>query len=113
MLGLIIGIVIGTVIAAIRVMPKYKRLPRVLDKICQVYVGFFRGTPMVVQLLLFYYVLSASAADIAEVKMDILSSRPMLPRTPKHSLYCVSIAIQEGECKLLMLGVEERHWRIT
>ena len=30
-----------------------------------------------------------------------------------HSLYCVNIAIQEGECKLLTLGVEERHWRIT
>ena len=56
-LGLVIGIIIGTVIAAIRVMPKYKRLPRVLDKICQVYVGFFRGTPIVVQLLIAYYVL--------------------------------------------------------
>lgn len=56
-IGLLIGIVIGTVIAAVRVMPKYKRLPRVLDKICQVYVGFFRGTPMVAQLLLFWYVL--------------------------------------------------------
>jgi len=33
-LGLIIGIVIGTVIGVIRVMPKYKRLPRILDKIC-------------------------------------------------------------------------------
>lgn len=55
-LGLIIGIIIGTLIAAVRVMPKYKRLPRVLNAICGVYVGFFRGTPMVVQLLLFYYV---------------------------------------------------------
>ncbi len=56
-LGLIIGSVIGTVIAAVRVMPKYKRLPRFLDSLCSVYVSFFRGTPMVVQLLLFYYVL--------------------------------------------------------
>ena len=55
--GLIIGIVIGTLIAAIRVMPKYKRLPRILNGIASFYVGFFRGTPMVVQLLLFYYVL--------------------------------------------------------
>ena len=47
--GLIIGIVIGTLIAAIEVMPKYKRLPRVLNKICQFYVAFFRGTPLVVQ----------------------------------------------------------------
>ena len=56
-LGLIIGIVIGTIIATVRVVPKYKRLPRVLNGICSVYVGFFRGTPMVVQLLLFYYVM--------------------------------------------------------
>lgn len=55
-LGLIIGIVIGTLIATIRVIPKYKLLPRVLNSICTFYVGFFRGTPMVVQLLLFYYV---------------------------------------------------------
>ena len=55
--GLIIGIIIGTLIATVRVIPKYKRLPRVLDAICSVYVGFFRGTPMVVQLRLFYYVL--------------------------------------------------------
>lgn len=55
--GLLMGIVIGTLIAAVKVMPKYKRLPRILDKICSVYVGFFRGTPIVVQLLLAYYVL--------------------------------------------------------
>ena len=55
-LGLVIGIVIGTLIATVRVIPKYKTLPRVLNSICTFYVGFFRGTPMVVQLLLFYYV---------------------------------------------------------
>ncbi len=55
--GLLIGILIGIIIAAVRVMPKYKTLPRVLDGICTFYVGFFRGTPIVVQLLLFYYVL--------------------------------------------------------
>ncbi|MGM9680114.1 MAG: amino acid ABC transporter permease [Eubacteriales bacterium] len=56
-LGLLIGILLGTLIASVKVMPKYKRLPRVLDKICTVYVGFFRGTPIVVQLLIAYYVL--------------------------------------------------------
>lgn len=55
--GLIIGILIGTLIASVRVMPKYKRLPRVLNGFCSLYVGLFRGTPMVVQLLVFYYVL--------------------------------------------------------
>ncbi len=55
--GLIIGIVIGTLIATIRVLPKYKRVIRMLDSVCKFYVGLFRGTPMVVQLLVFYYVL--------------------------------------------------------
>lgn len=56
-MGLIIGIVIGTLIATIRVLPKYKLIVRILDSVCKFYVGLFRGTPMVVQLLVFYYVL--------------------------------------------------------
>lgn len=55
--GLLIGIVIGTLIATVRVVPKYKKLPRILNGICSFYVGLFRGTPIVVQLLVFYYVL--------------------------------------------------------
>ena len=55
--GLLIGILIGTLIAAVRVMPKYKLLPRILNGFCTFYVGMFRGTPVVVQLLIFYYVL--------------------------------------------------------
>ena len=56
-IGLVIGVVIGSFIAAVKVAPKYKLLSRVLDKIVTVYVGFFRGTPIVVQLLIAYYVL--------------------------------------------------------
>lgn len=55
--GLIIGILIGTLIATVRVLPKYKLLPRVLNAICSFYVALFRGTPMVVQLLITHYVL--------------------------------------------------------
>ncbi|MEE3468269.1 MAG: amino acid ABC transporter permease [Eubacterium sp.] len=55
--GLLIGILIGTLIAAVRVVPKYKLLPRILNGFCSFYVGLFRGTPVVVQLLIFYYVL--------------------------------------------------------
>ena len=55
--GLIIGIIVGTLIATMRVLPKYKTLPKVLNGICSFYVALFRGTPMVVQLLVFYYVL--------------------------------------------------------
>lgn len=63
--GLLIGIVIGTLIATVRTMPKYKLLPRILNGICEFYVSVFRGTPMVVQLLIFYYVM----LPLMEIKM--------------------------------------------
>jgi len=47
-------------------MPKYKLLPRVLEKICDVYVAFFRGTPMVVQLLIGYFVLMPALGIAAD-----------------------------------------------
>jgi len=54
--GLAIGIIIGTIIAIIEVFPKYKRLPKILNGFCTFYVGLFRGSPIVVQLLVTYYV---------------------------------------------------------
>lgn len=54
--GLAIGIIIGTIIAIIEVYPKYKRLPKILNGFCKFYVGLFRGSPIVVQLLVAYYV---------------------------------------------------------
>lgn len=56
-LGLIIGILIGTLIATVRVIPKHRILPRILNGFCSFYVGLFRGTPIVVQLLVSYYVM--------------------------------------------------------
>lgn len=72
-MGLIIGILIGTVIAIIKVAPKYKRINRILDKVCSVYVAIFRGTPMVVQLLLAYYVLlpSLGVKDVNSLMVGI------------------------------------------
>ena len=55
--GLVIGVIIGTLIALVKVVPKKGGVLKVLQKISGVYVGFFRGTPLVVQLLLGYYVL--------------------------------------------------------
>ena len=68
-IGLLIGIVIGTVIAVVRVIPKDNPVARVLDKIATVYVAFFRGTPIVVQLLLGYYILF----PMLEIKVSSLA----------------------------------------
>ena len=55
-LGLVIGIILGTLLALVKVTPKNNIFIKILDAICTIHVGFFRGTPMVVQLLLGYYV---------------------------------------------------------
>ena len=55
--GLLIGIFIGTLIAVVKVIPPYKRAVRYAQRVCGVYVAFFRGTPLVVQLLVGYYIL--------------------------------------------------------
>lgn len=56
-LGLLIGIVIGTLIALIKMVPKYHFAPRFFSCICDIYIAIFRGTPMVVQLLIGWFVL--------------------------------------------------------
>ena len=67
--GLAIGILIGTVIAIVRVAPKYKKIYKILDKICSFYTLIFRGTPIVAQLLIAYYVVIPSIG----VKMEALT----------------------------------------
>lgn len=56
-MGLFIGIVLGTLLATARVVPKTNVFVKIIEKIASFYVSLFRGTPIVVQLLVFYYVL--------------------------------------------------------
>lgn len=55
--GFVIGIIIGSVIGIIKSKQNGGKVSKVIGKICDIYVGFFRGTPILVQLLLAYYVL--------------------------------------------------------
>ena len=56
-LGFLIGLFIGTVIALVKVIPPYRKITRYAQKVCNLYVAFFRGTPIVVQLLVGYYII--------------------------------------------------------
>ena len=49
-LGLVFALILAVVLANIRVF----RVP-VLDQLSQIYISFFRGTPLLVQLFLLYY----------------------------------------------------------
>lgn len=67
-LGLFIGIVIGTLIAISKVVPQNNPFVKIWAGISDLYTWFFRGTPMVVQLLIFYFILFPSLG----VKVDKL-----------------------------------------
>lgn len=55
--GLLIGMVIGCLLATCKILPKNSFLVKVLSVFSDFYVAIFRGTPMVVQLLLIHFVL--------------------------------------------------------
>ncbi len=56
-LGLLLGIAIGTLLAITKVVPQYKLSARIASNLTDIYTTIFRGIPMVVQLLLAYYVI--------------------------------------------------------
>lgn len=56
--GLIFGFIIGCLIAVVKIVPERKNpFLMILKKIADLYVIIFRGTPMVVQLLIIHFVL--------------------------------------------------------
>ncbi len=55
--GLMIGVFIGTMLAILITKEDKNTLECVLVAIAKMYVGFFRGTPIVVQLLFIYFVI--------------------------------------------------------
>ncbi len=55
--GLMIGILVGTMLAILITKEDKNALERALVVVGRFYVGFFRGTPIVVQLLFIYFVI--------------------------------------------------------
>ena len=55
--GLVLGILIGTLLAITKVVPQKSKVNKLFSKLTDIYVALFRGTPMVVQLLVMYFVL--------------------------------------------------------
>lgn len=61
-LGLVLGFIIGCICAVIKVTPTYKGkvFVKIFQKIVDIYVTVFRGTPMVVQLLIMHFIIFPS-----------------------------------------------------
>lgn len=53
--GLLIGFLLGSIIAVVKLVPSKNWLAKTVKYICDFYVAVFRGTPIVVQLLLLHF----------------------------------------------------------
>lgn len=58
--ALIMGFVIGVILAMIKIMPKNNIIARIFDKFADIYIAVIRGTPLLVQLLIMYNVILVS-----------------------------------------------------
>ena len=61
--AVLIGIVLGFLVAVVRSTYEKTHKLKVLNLICQVYLTVIRGTPMVVQLLIMYYIVFVSVTS--------------------------------------------------
>lgn len=61
--ALILGVVIGTVVAIIKVFATQNKKLRPLEIICNFYLTVIRGTPVVVQLLISFFIIFTNAKD--------------------------------------------------
>lgn len=57
----IIGIIIGAVVALVKVENYYTGRRPILNKICNLYLTVIRGTPVVLQLLIMFYIIFVKA----------------------------------------------------
>ncbi len=61
--ALAIGVVIGTIVAMIKVFADGNKKMKIFDIICDIYLTVIRGTPVVVQLLISFFIVFVSAKD--------------------------------------------------
>lgn len=62
--ALLIGIILGTLLAVCRVIPQANIVSKALNKIAGAYISIFRGTPLMVQLFIFSFVIFANVIFI-------------------------------------------------
>jgi len=61
--ALIIGVIIGTIVAIIKVFADRNKKLKPLDMLCNLYLTVIRGTPVVVQLLISFFIIFVNAKD--------------------------------------------------
>ena len=67
--GLIIGIVIGSIVAAVKVAATRSKVAKAFSYVGDIYTTVFRGTPIIVQLMIFYFIIfpGSGLSDLLQV----------------------------------------------
>ncbi len=64
LISVIIGVLIGIIIAVIKAYNKETKKIKIISKICDLYVIIIRGTPVLLQLMIIYYIVFRNVRDI-------------------------------------------------
>ena len=69
--GLLLGFFIGCILATIQIIPQENVVVKILKRITDLYIAIFRGTPMMVQLLLLHFAvfISVKIPPVAEISL--------------------------------------------
>lgn len=67
--ALLIGVIIGTIVAITKVFAAHNKKLKLFDVLCNIYLTVIRGTPVVVQLLISFFIIFVSAKDGTWVAM--------------------------------------------
>ena len=70
--ALIIGVILGFLVATVRATYDKTGKMKILDMICKVYITVIRGTPIVIQLLIIYYVIFVGVLTIPKMLAAII-----------------------------------------
>ena len=72
LLAIIIGLVIGTLVAVVRTIHDQQGKLKILNVICKIYLAVIRGTPAMIQLLIIYYVIFASV-NVSKILVAVVA----------------------------------------
>ena len=67
--ALLIGVIIGTIVAITKGFAAHNKKLKLFDVLCNIYLTVIRGTPVVVQLLISFFIIFVSAKDGTWVAM--------------------------------------------
>ena len=71
--AVIIGIIIGFLVAVVRSTYDKTRKLKILNALCKLYLTVIRGTPVVVQLLIIYFVIFGDVRDVSKIVVAVMA----------------------------------------